>query len=159
MRRVDELLDNYSMDHQNPTNQMIHVFCVPAIVWSVSALLWCIPVPYLPAPYNYLNPGLWGALAMFLAWTYYWQMSKTLAIGLLLSFTAAGFFNRWILYTYGIYVLFGLAIGVFVIAWIIQFIGHKIEGKRPSFLTDLVYLLVGPMWTLRKLYYRLGIKA
>ena len=159
MRRVDELLDNYSMDHQNPTNQMIHVFCVPAIVWSVSALLWCIPVPYLPAPYNYLNPGLWGALAMFLAWTYYWQMSKALAIGLLLSFTAAGFFNRWILYTYGIYVLFGLAIGVFVIAWIIQFIGHKIEGKRPSFLTDLVYLLVGPMWTLRKLYYRLGIKA
>ncbi len=159
MRRVDELLDNYSMDHQNPTNQMIHVFCVPAIVWSVSALLWCIPVPYLPAPYNYLNPGLWGALAMFLAWTYYWQMSKTLAIGLLLSFTAAGFFNRWILYTYGIYVLFGLAIGVFVIAWIIQFIGHKIEGKRPSFLTDMVYLLVGPMWTLRKLYYRLGIEA
>lgn len=159
MRRVDELLDNYSMDHQNPTNQMIHVFCVPAIVWSVSALLWCIPVPYLPAPYNYLNPGLWGALAMFLAWTYYWQMSKALAIGLLLSFTAAGFFNRWILYTYGIYVLFGLAVGVFVIAWIIQFIGHKIEGKRPSFLTDLVYLLVGPMWTLRKLYYRLGIKA
>ena len=159
MRRVDELLDNYSMDHQNPTNQMIHVFCVPAIVWSVSALLWCIPVPYLPAPYNYLNPGLWGALAMFLAWTYYWQMSKALAIGLLLSFTAAGFFNRWILYTYGIYVLFGLAVGVFVIAWIIQFIGHKIEGKRPSFLTDMVYLLVGPMWTLRKLYYRLGIEA
>jgi len=159
MRRVDELLDKYSMDHQNPTNQMIHVFCVPAIVWSVSALLWCIPVPYLPAPYNYLNQGLWGALAMFLAWTYYWQMSKTLAIGLLLSFTAAGFLNRWILYTYGIYVLFGLAVGVFVVAWIIQFIGHKIEGKRPSFLTDVVYLLFGPMWTLRKLYYRLGIKA
>ena len=49
-----------------------------------------------------------------------------------------------------------LAIGVFVVAWIGQFIGHKIEGRRPSFLTDLVYLLVGPLWTLSKLYKRLG---
>ena len=154
MRRVDELLDQYSMDHQNPTNQIIHVLCVPAIVWSVAALLWCIPVPY-----KVLEPGFWGALLMFFAWAYYWQLSKSLSIGLLLSFTAAGFLNRWILYTYGIYVLFWLAIAVFVVAWIVQFIGHKIEGKRPSFLTDVVYLLVGPMWTLRKLYYRLGIKA
>ena len=154
MRRVDQLLDQYSMDHQNPTNQWIHVICVPAIVWSVTALLWCIPVPY-----HYLNPGFWGALMMFLAWVYYWRLSKSLAIGLLLAFTAAGFLNRWILYKWGIYDLFYLAIGVFVVAWIGQFIGHKIEGKRPSFFTDLVYLLVGPMWTLRKLYYRLGIKA
>ncbi len=154
MRRVDELLDNYSMDHQNPTNQLIHVFCVPAIVWSVTALLWCIPVPA-----KLLNPGFWGAILMFAAWVYYWRLSKSLAIGLLLCFTAAGFLNRWILYNYGIYVLFWAAVIVFVIAWIVQFIGHKIEGKRPSFLTDVVYLLVGPMWTLRKLYYRLGIKV
>lgn len=154
MRNVDVLLDNYSMDHQNPTNQKIHVICVPAIVWSVTAMLWCIP-----SPHQDINPGIWGALSMFLAWAYYWRQSKSLSIGLLLAFTAAGFLNRWILYTYGIYVLFGLAVGVFVVAWIGQFIGHKIEGKRPSFLTDLVYLLVGPMWTLRKLYYRLGIKA
>ena len=154
MRRVDELLDNYSMDHQNPTNQKIHVICVPAIVWSVTALLWCIP-----SGHKDVNPGIWGALAMFFAWAYYWRQSKTLAIGLLFVFTAAGFLNRWILYTYGIFVLFDLAIGVFVVAWIVQFIGHKIEGKRPSFLTDMVYLLVGPMWTLRKLYYRLGIKT
>ena len=139
MRRVDELLDNYSMDHQNPTNQLIHVFCVPAIVWSVTALLWCIPVPA-----KLLNPGFWGAILMFAAWVYYWRLSKSLAIGL---------------YSYGIYVLFWAAVIVFVIAWIVQFIGHKIEGKRPSFLTDVVYLLVGPMWTLRKLYYRLGIKV
>jgi uncharacterized membrane protein YGL010W len=52
--------------------------------------------------------------------------------------------------------LLWLGVGVFVVAWIAQFIGHKIEGKRPSFLTDMVYLLVGPIWTLRKLYARLG---
>jgi uncharacterized membrane protein YGL010W len=154
MRRVDELLDNYSMDHQNPTNQWIHVFCVPAIVWSVTALLWCIPIPS-----HVLPPGFWGGILMFAAFCYYYRLSINLSIGLLLCFTAAGFLNRWILYTYGIYVLFWLGVGVFALAWVVQFIGHKIEGKRPSFLTDVVYLLVGPMWTLRKLYYRLGIKA
>ena len=52
--------------------------------------------------------------------------------------------------------LLWLGVGVFVVAWIGQFIGHKIEGKRPSFLTDLVYLLIGPIWTLRKFYTRVG---
>ena len=64
---------------------------------------------------------------------------------------------QWISITFGMAFLLNLAIAVFVVAWIGQFIGHKVEGKRPSFLTDLVYLLVGPMWTLRKLYTRLGI--
>ena len=51
-----------------------------------------------------------------------------------------------------------LAVAVFVVAWIAQFIGHKIEGKKPSFLTDLVYLLIGPAWILGKVYRRFGWK-
>ena len=50
----------------------------------------------------------------------------------------------------------GSAIGVFVVAWIAQFVGHKIEGRKPSFLTDLTYLLIGPAWVLAKLYRKLG---
>ncbi|PZQ26355.1 MAG: DUF962 domain-containing protein, partial [Stenotrophomonas acidaminiphila] len=46
--------------------------------------------------------------------------------------------------------------GVFVLAWIAQFIGHKIEGKKPSFLTDLTYLLIGPVWVLSKFYRKMG---
>ena len=42
------------------------------------------------------------------------------------------------------------------VAWIAQFIGHKIEGRKPSFLTDLTYLLIGPAWVLAKLYRKLG---
>ncbi len=49
-----------------------------------------------------------------------------------------------------------LAIAVIVIAWIAQFIGHKIEGRKPSFFTELVYLLIGPAWVLTKLYRRFG---
>ena len=45
MRRIDELLTNYSNDHQNPANQRMHLVCVPLIMWTVTAMLWCIPVP------------------------------------------------------------------------------------------------------------------
>jgi uncharacterized membrane protein YGL010W len=151
MRRVDTLLDNYSADHQNPTNQLIHVLCVPAIAWSVTAMLWAIPVPG-----TLFKPGAWAALAMFLAWGAYWRLSRRLAMGMLAAFVATVFLNLWIAERFGVMALLWLGAGVFAVAWVAQFIGHHIEGKRPSFLTDMVYLLVGPMWTLRKLYTRLG---
>lgn len=152
MRRIDELLDQYSNDHRNANNQVIHVICVPAIVWSVTALLWTIPVPG-----TWFLPGAFSAFAMFLAWAYYWRLSRRLAMGMLVCFLACLFLNRWIAGTYGMTALLVTAILVFVVAWIGQFIGHKIEGHRPSFLTDLVFLLIGPLWTLRKLYQRIGI--
>ena len=152
MRRVDELLDQYSADHRNATNQNIHVLCVPAIVWSVTAALWAIPVPPALA-----QPGAWSVVAMFLAWAWYWRLSRPLAMGLFLCFLACVLLNLWIATRFGMHRLLISAGVVFAIAWVGQFIGHIYEGHRPSFLTDLVYLLVGPMWTLRKLYQRLGI--
>lgn len=152
MRRIDELLNNYSNDHQNHSNQMMHLICVPLIVWTVTALLWCIPVPT-----SLLKPGFWYAFVLFFACSYYWRLSKSLAIGTLLGFVAFGFINHFIVSQFGIMGLFKAAVGVFVIAWIGQFIGHMWEGKRPSFFTDLVYLMIGPLWTLSKLYKRVGI--
>ena len=152
MRRIDVLLDQYSSDHRNSTNQWIHLVCVPAIVWSVTALLWTIPVPG-----TWFLPGAFSAFAMFLAWAYYWRLSRKLAMGLFVCFFASALFNRWVVDSYGMTSLLVLALSVFVVAWIGQFIGHKVEGHRPSFLTDLVFLLVGPLWTLRKLYQRIGI--
>ena len=151
MRRVDTLLDNYSADHQNPTNQLIHLVCVPAIVWSLSAMLWAIPVPR-----GYLETGAWAGLAMAVALLAYWKLSRPLFFGMLLAFALTVVFNRWIVANWGVMALLWLGVGVFVVAWIGQFIGHRIEGKRPSFFTDMVYLLVGPIWTLRKLYTRMG---
>jgi uncharacterized membrane protein YGL010W len=152
MRKIDELLDQYSSDHRNHTNQLIHVVCVPAILWSVTALLWAVPVPG-----NWFKPGAVCALVMSLAWAYYWRLSRPLAMGLFVCFLASAFFNRWIATSFGMGTLVTAAIVVFVVAWIGQFIGHKVEGHRPSFFTDLVFLLIGPLWTLRKLYQRLGI--
>lgn len=150
-RPIDRWLAKYSSDHVNPTNQTIHFFAVPLILWTVTALLWCIPVPG-----TWFGPGFWAAIAAFAAWMFYYRASRKLGLGMLVVFVAMLWINRGLQIAIGTENLLWLAIAVFVLAWIAQFIGHKIEGRKPSFFTDLVYLMIGPVWTLGKLYRKLG---
>ena len=144
--------ENYSADHRNGINQRVHVVAVPAILWSVIALLWAIPVPLAIA-----RPGLWAGLAMAATLIFYWRLSRRLALGMLAILVAFGISSEAISKVLGMQTLLWIAIAVFVVAWIGQFVGHKIEGRRPSFLTDLAYLLIGPLWVLAKGYRRLGL--
>ena len=153
MRTMQDWLDSYSSDHQNPTNQVFHWCCVPPIVWSVIALLWTIPVPAM-----FLRPGSWAVAVMVLAFYWYWRRSRRLALALLIAFALLGLLTNVMYYRLGGASLSYLAIGVFVVAWIGQFIGHKYEGRKPSFLTDLSYLLIGPAWLMAKLLRKLGFK-
>ena len=150
-RPIDRWFASYASDHRHPTNVAIHWIAVPAILWSVVALLWCIPVPG-----TWFRAGLWAALAMFLAWMFYYRASRRLGLGMLVVFVAFAWLNRALHDALGTRVLLEIAVAVFVLAWIAQFVGHKVEGRRPSFLTDLTYLLVGPAWLLSKVYRRLG---
>ena len=150
-RPVDRWFASYSGDHQNRTNQKIHIFAVPLILWTVVALLWCIPVFGTT-----MKNGIWAGLAMFVAWMFYNRMSRTLGLGMLAIFISMAWLTRWLESWLGVMNLFYLALAVFVVAWIAQFIGHKIEGRKPSFLTDLTYLLIGPIWVLAKLFRQFG---
>ena len=150
-RPIDRWFASYSGDHRNATNQLIHVVCVPAILWSVIALLWCIPTPD-----SWFRQGVWAGLAMFGAWAFYHRASRPLGFGMLATFVLMGWLTKFLHDALGTTGLLYLAIAVFVVAWIGQFIGHKIEGRKPSFLTDLTYLLIGPAWVLAKLYRKLG---
>ena len=152
-RPIDRWFASYSGDHQNETNQLIHVFAVPTILWTVVALLWCIPIFG-----TLFKSGIWAALAMFGAWMFYNRLSRPIGYGMLVVFFTFGCLCRLLEQRFGLQVLLWLAIGVFVVAWIAQFIGHKIEGKKPSFFTDVVYLLIGPIWVLAKFYRRMGWK-
>ncbi len=152
-RPVDRWFASYSGDHVNEINQRIHVFAVPAILWTVVALLWCIPVFG-----TWVKSGMWAALAMFGAWMYYYKLSRPLGFGMLAIFIAMAWLTRWLEALLGLQKLFLVAVAVFVIAWIAQFIGHRIEGRKPSFLTDLTYLLIGPAWVLSKFYRKMGWK-
>lgn len=153
MRNMQDWIDSYSADHRNPTNQVLHWLCVPPILWAVIALLWTIPVPL-----SMLRPGAWAVLAMVAAFYWYWPRSHRLAAGLLVVFAVFALLTHALFWRLGAAQLRYLAIGVFVLAWIGQFIGHKIEGHKPSFLTDLSYLLIGPAWLMAKLLRKLGFK-
>lgn len=154
MRTMQSWLDGYSDDHRNPTNQILHWICVPPIVWTVIALLWTIPVPAA-----FARPGAWSVAAMVLAFYWYWKHSHRLAVALLIAFAALGILSNLLFVLLGASGLRWLALGVFVVAWIGQFIGHKFEGRRPSFLTDLSYLLIGPAWLMAKLLRKLGFEG
>lgn len=151
-REVDRWLGSYSEDHRNPTNILIHWICVPLILWTAIALLWVVPVP--PA---IGRPGLWAGVAMFAAMMFYLRLSRTLAFGMLAAFVVLGLISEALYRALGPTNLIWLALSVFVLAWIAQFVGHHIEGRRPAFFTDLAYLLIGPAWIVAKIMRKLGL--
>lgn len=151
-RDIDRYFAHYSADHRNSTNQAIHWICVPAIVWSVIAALWTVPVPTA-----FGQPGLWAAVAMFLAFLWYYRHSRRLGLAMALVFVLLALVTELLFRQLGVRGLLYLAVAVFVFAWIGQFIGHKIEGQKPSFFTDVFYLLVGPAWLMGKAMRRLRV--
>jgi len=152
MRSVHDWFASYSKDHQNPTNQLIHWICVPAILWSAIAAIWTLPVPT-----SLGQPGLWCALIMVGVLTFYWRLSRPLGAAMIVLFLALALVTHFAYDLLGPARLLELAAVVFGLAWIGQFVGHKLEGARPSFFTDLVYLLIGPAWLVGKVMRRAGI--
>ena len=152
MKSIHQWLDEYGESHKNETNELIHWICVPLIFFSITGLLFSIKLPFIIA-------GLTGNVAMFmlvLAIIYYISLSKTLWIGLLL-FATGCFALCTVIENLNIIHLWLLCLIVFVLAWIGQFYGHKVEGKKPSFLKDIQFLLIGPAWLMSFVYKRLGI--
>jgi len=139
-RLVDRLFDRYGESHRNPANKAIHWICVPLITWSVLAALWA-----------------WSPVASYagiaLALAFYAWLSPSLAVGML-AVLAVMVYPLTLLGTH----VLAVAGGVFVLAWIGQFVGHLIEGRKPSFFEDVKFLLVGPAWLLGFIYRRAGIR-
>ncbi len=155
MRKVQTLLDEYGESHQNRANKLIHWICVPVIVWSVVALLWSIPFPIEIG--SGIVPVNWAVIALLFAQIYYFRLSRRLGLGLLL-------YNLLMLWLTAAveqaspWPLWQVAVAVFVLAWIGQFIGHVYEGKRPSFFKDVQFLLIGPAWLMSFIYNKAGYK-
>ncbi|MFK2893231.1 DUF962 domain-containing protein [Dyella flagellata] len=150
---MSEWLASYSQDHQHPINRVLHWICVPLIVWSALALLWTAPVPV-----SLLRPGAWAVFAIVLAFAWYWKRSHRLGAALLIALAILALICAWLWEPLGPMRMRWLAAGVFAVAWVGQFVGHLFEGRRPSFFTDLAYLLVGPAWLMDKLLNRIGLK-
>ena len=139
-RNIDVLLARYAESHRNHTNEIIHFVCIPLIVLSLLGILWAI------------HPVV--AIAITLASLYYYsKLSRQFAIGMgVMSAAMLGLLSLMPDMT-----VLPLSIAIFVVAWIGQFVGHKIEGKKPSFLEDLRFLLIGPLFVLSFLYRRMNL--
>ena len=158
MAKIDSLLAEYGESHQNPTNKLVHWFCVPAIVFSLIGLMWSIPVPAFmqtvfigPVPLN------WATIFIAFAIIYYFRLSAALALGMILVISLLMMIGYLVTVKIPL-PLWASCLIIFTVAWIGQFWGHKIEGKKPSFLKDVQFLLIGPVWLLSFLYKKAGIR-
>jgi uncharacterized membrane protein YGL010W len=152
MKTIQQWLTEYGESHQNETNKTIHWICVPSIFFSITGFFFGIKLPAYISGFQ-VNVAM---ILMILVIGYYAFLSRTIWIGMLLFvifclgmchlIESSGWIPLW---------LFSLI--VFVVAWIGQFYGHNVEGKKPSFFKDIQFLLIGPAWLMSFIYQKLGI--
>jgi uncharacterized membrane protein YGL010W len=140
VRRVDQLLAHYGESHMNPVNERIHFVAIPLIALSLTGLLFAV------------HPWL-AYLFVAASMVYYARLSAVFFVSMTLMSAAM----LAIVHAMGSHVLWLSAV-IFIVAWIFQFIGHKLEGRKPSFFEDIQYLWVGPIFVLSRLFLHLKIR-
>lgn len=139
-RRVDQLLAHYGESHQNPANELIHYAAIPLIMLSIVGLIFAI---HPLAAYAFIGASL----------IYYIRLSRLFTLAMA-AISALGLVLVHLMGDYRV----AICASIFVVAWIFQFIGHRIEGKKPSFFEDVQYLWVGPLFVLSHLFLKRGLR-
>ena len=139
-RRVDQLLAHYGESHRDGRNELIHFVAIPLIMLSLVGMMY--------AAHPYLAYAFVGA-----SMVYYARLSLVFLVTMLV----------WSVLTFAVIFAMGsnvlpISASIFIGAWVLQFIGHKLEGKKPSFFEDIQYLWVGPLFVLSRLFLKLGIR-
>lgn len=152
---MQHLLDHYGESHKNATNKAIHWVCVPAIMFSLIGLLYSLP--FFTEKTILLN---WGAMFLAATLVYYIRLSLTMCAGFFFLAFALLWGNHALAQSLqnSSFSLWQISLLIFAAAWVGQFVGHKIEGKKPSFLEDLQFLWIGPAWLLHFIYKKIGLK-
>jgi uncharacterized membrane protein YGL010W len=153
MRTVNQWLEEYGESHKNETNKSIHWICVPAIFFSIVVVLYSINLPWIIETHT-VNVAM---IAILLITIYYLRLSLPLGIGMFI-FGVICLFIAHLIEKYVPAPLWLVCVIIFVLAWIGQFYGHHVEGKKPSFLKDIQFLLIGPMWLMSFIYEAIGIR-
>lgn len=151
MKSLIDQLSQYADYHRDPRNILTHFVGVPMIVCAVVVLLsrpgWALG-PLL------LSPALLAALAVVLYYCrldgrYGVVMAVVLAAMLALGQAlAAGPTGLWL----------GWGVGLFAVGWVVQFVGHYWEGRKPAFFDDVVGLVIGPLFVAAEMGFALGLR-
>jgi uncharacterized membrane protein YGL010W len=158
MPTMQQWFDAYGESHQNPTNKLIHWICVPLIFYSIIGLLASIPADWMKDLFPLaMQPYVhWGTVLVLIGLIFYLMHSITILIGIMLYSALCLLAVTW--FSQLPMPLWQSSLIIFVAAWIGQFYGHKVEGKKPSFFQDLKFLLIGPAWLMHFVYMKLGIR-
>ncbi len=151
MRTLQQWFDDYAVSHQNLINKKIHLICVPTIFFSIVGLLQSINADWLQQLVPFTAPIIvnWAGVVLIFALLFYIRLSVAMAVKIALF----ALFCLTVNYYISLYLpLTIVSISLFILAWIGQFYGHKIEGKKPSFLHDLQFLLIGPAWIIHEFF-------
>ncbi len=153
MKTTQQWYSEYAESHQNKLNQNIHFICVPLIFFSIVGLFMTIPNGFLVNLFGvdsllFVN---WAIIALVLPMIFYTSLSFRLSIRMLVFSTLCIVGNYYLSQAVDLLIA---SIVIFASAWIGQFYGHHVEGKKPSFLKDLQFLLIGPAWVFEKISSR-----
>lgn len=150
MKTAQDWFNEYAVSHQNPTNKIVHYICVPLIFFSVIGLFMTIPTEIIEATLGLYNPLIenWAVVVSLVISIFYLRLGFWYFLQMLFFILLAIVGNYWLGNNLN---LLYASLSIFVVAWIGQFWGHKVEGAKPSFIKDLQFLLIGPLWVVQKL--------
>jgi uncharacterized membrane protein YGL010W len=152
-KTADQWFAEYGESHQHHANELIHWICVPVIFCCVLGFISIIPVP---TGWAQAVPWFdWALVAVGLVTAFYLRLSPPLSAGLL-AFMGLCYGALAIVTSFSPWPAWRIYAVAFTLAWVGQFIGHKIEGKKPSFFRDVVFLLIGPAWLMSFVYRKMG---
>ncbi len=151
MTKLEQLLSQYAAYHLDQKNIYTHFIGIPMIVFSIICLT---------ARAGVIIPGgeLTLALILLLAsCIYYFSLDRIFGLIMLVIYAIAYPFaykiaqldtTSWL----------GLSIGIFVVGWVFQFVGHFYEKKKPAFTDDIIGLAIGPLFVLAEMVFMLGFR-
>lgn len=148
MKTLDQWLDEYSASHRNARNQLSHWIGIPLIVFAIWCALKAIPVGTIWVNAATVSIALFFAYTLLLSWRLALGMalvSAALYAGVLALEQRLGANLVW------------AGAGIFLVGWLLQFVGHHAEGSKPPSFKDLQFLLIGPLWLLAEVYRRLDL--
>lgn len=155
-QKIEQLLKEYAESHQNKTNKNIHWICVPLIFFSIFGMIRSIPsFSEMEAVSTYFN---WSNILLVIVLIYYLRLSISLFFGFIIWAIIVSIGNEFLHLSFGTMGLLWISVAIFVIAWVGQFVGHGIEGKKPSFLKDIQFLLIGPAWLMNFIFRTVDLK-
>ncbi|ENW96588.1 DUF962 domain-containing protein [Acinetobacter sp. NIPH 298] len=151
MTNLERLLSQYAAYHLDRNNILTHFVGIPLIVFSILCLTARVGVEI-----SGFSVTL-ASILILVSTIYYISLDKLFGILMLIIFIAA--------YPLAVKIAalpmwswLGVSIGIFVVGWVFQFVGHYFEKKKPAFVDDLVGLAIGPLFVLAEFIFLLGFR-